>query len=108
MKPANGLTGNMANYYLFPILWLLLHFSVPHSLFSLHSLGAASLAPLIPFKQLVLHIGGRLRDVTACGTGTACGTACGTGLDMLITYFSIVLICFLLQFFHRGLRIGLL
>jgi len=98
MKPANGLTGNMANYYLFPILWLLLHFSVPHSLFSLHSLGAASLAPLIPFKQLVLHIGGRLRDVTACGTG----------LDMLITYFSIVLICFLLQFFHRGLRIGLL
>jgi len=34
--------------------------------------------------------------------------ACGTFLDMLITYFSIVLICFLLQFFHRGLRIGLL
>ena len=42
-----------------------------------------------------------LRDV-------ACGTACGTFLDMLITYFSIVLICFLLQLFHRGLRIGLL
>jgi hypothetical protein len=34
--------------------------------------------------------------------------ACGTFLDMLITYFSIILICFLLQFFHRGLRIGLL
>ncbi|MBW2741138.1 MAG: hypothetical protein JRE64_20370 [Deltaproteobacteria bacterium] len=39
---------------------------------------------------------------------TAYGTAYGTFLDMLITYFSIVLICFLLQFFHRGLRIGLL
>ena len=36
------------------------------------------------------------------------GATCGTFLDMLITYFSIVLICFLLQFFHRGLRIGLL
>jgi len=33
--------------------------------------------------------------------------ACGTFLE-LITYFSIVLICFLLQLFHRGLRIGLL
>jgi hypothetical protein len=34
--------------------------------------------------------------------------SCGTFLDMLIIYFAIVLICFLLQFFHRGLRIGLL
>ena len=42
------------------------------------------------------------------GTFLACGTARGTFLDMLITYFAIVLICFLLQFFHRGLRIGLL
>ena len=42
------------------------------------------------------------------GTGLRDGRACGTFLDMLITYFSIVLICFLLQFFHRGLRIGLL
>ncbi len=42
----------------------------------------------------------------ACGR--AGGTACGTFLDMLIIYFSIVLICFLLQLFHRGLRIGLL
>jgi phage shock protein PspC (stress-responsive transcriptional regulator) len=33
---------------------------------------------------------------------------CGTYLDILITYFAIVLTCFPLQFFHRGLRIGLL
>ncbi len=36
---------------------------------------------------------------------------CRTGfrdiLDILITYFAIVLICFLLQFFHRGLRISI-
>ena len=32
----------------------------------------------------------------------------GRSLDMLITYFAVVLICFLLQLFHRGLRIGLL
>ena len=36
---------------------------------------------------------------------------CRTGfrdiLDILITYFAIVLICFPLQFFHRGLRISI-
>jgi len=33
---------------------------------------------------------------------------CGTLLDMLITYYPVVLGCFLLQYFHLGLRIGLL
>ena len=71
-----------------------------------------NILPISDLRQDAANVLKKLRDnkepiiITQRGRaaaviiGVEAYAACGTFLDMLITYFSIVLICFLLQFFE--------